>query len=183
MFELTQSIPDADVLLALEPEELGGKLLFLLRKRAFQRNMFSPSNLNQEVWPQNLIRGQETPYPSSRREAIDLALAEAWAWLEAQGLVVPAADTNGANGWRVLTRRARRFESEAEFSGYAVARMLPRAPRAHPKSITLSVTAKTARLYSIIVHSDALSAFAFLGEGGRRDYTPTLIDPSSSKIG
>jgi len=31
MQELTQAIPDVDVLLALEPEELGAKLLFLLR--------------------------------------------------------------------------------------------------------------------------------------------------------
>ena len=40
MHELTQIIPDAEVLLALEPEELGAKLLFLLRKRgggAFHR--------------------------------------------------------------------------------------------------------------------------------------------------
>ena len=35
MIELTRAIPDADVLLALEPEELAAKLLFLLRKRSF----------------------------------------------------------------------------------------------------------------------------------------------------
>jgi hypothetical protein len=35
-------------------------------------------------------------------------LVEAWAWLEAQGLLVPAGDTNDRNGGRVLSRRARR---------------------------------------------------------------------------
>jgi len=48
MHQLTQAIPDADELLALKPEELGGKLLFLLRKRSFQREMFMPGNLKAE---------------------------------------------------------------------------------------------------------------------------------------
>lgn len=126
MHELTQAIPDADVLLKLEPEELGAKLLFLLRKRSFQRDMFMPGNLNGELWPQSYIPGQQTAYPREKRDAIVLALNEAWAWLEAQGLIVPAPETNGRNGWRVLSRRARRFASEAEFARYTVARMLPR---------------------------------------------------------
>jgi len=45
MYELAQLFPDPEVLLRLEPEELGAKLLFLLRKRTFQRNMFMPSQL------------------------------------------------------------------------------------------------------------------------------------------
>ena len=36
MHELTQVIRDPDVLLALEPEELGAKLLFLLRESLSQ---------------------------------------------------------------------------------------------------------------------------------------------------
>jgi uncharacterized protein (TIGR02391 family) len=126
MYELARAIPDVDVLSALEPEELGAKLLFLLRKRTFQRNMFMPGNLNDELWPSTNIPGQAAPYPRDRREAIELALMEAWAWLEAQGLIVTAPDTNGRNGWRVLSRRAKRFENEAEFTQYAVARMFPK---------------------------------------------------------
>jgi uncharacterized protein (TIGR02391 family) len=124
MYELTQAIPDANVLLALEPEELGAKLLFLLRKRSIPRGLFMPSNLTAELWPSMPI-GQQHPYPLSKREAIDLALAEAWAWLEAQGLTVRAPDSNGDRGWRVLSRRALRFENEPEFVQYAVARLLP----------------------------------------------------------
>src|ERR1700691_6136618 len=111
MFELPRIIPDAEVRLTLEPEELGAKLLFLLRKRTLQRNMFMPETLNAELWPSTTIPGQETAYPRDRRDAIDLALTEAWAWLDAQGLIVPAPDTNGRHGWRVLSRRAKRFES------------------------------------------------------------------------
>lgn len=39
---------------------------------------------------------------------------------------MPAAGMNGQNGWCVLSRRARRFEDEAEFTNYRGARLLPR---------------------------------------------------------
>ena len=126
MYELARTIPDFDVLLALEPEELGAKLLFLMRKRSFQRDMFMPNALNAELWPQAYIPGQQTAYPRERRGDVEIALTEAYAWLEAQGLIVPAPDINGSNGWRILSRRAKRFESEAEFSRYAVSRLLPK---------------------------------------------------------
>src|ERR1035437_2287520 len=125
MKELAQAIPDVQVILALEPEELGAKLLFLLRKR-FGGSMFSPTGLEYELWEGAHLQNKQTLYPRQERGGIGLALTEAWAWLEAQGLMVPAADTNGRNGWRILSRRARRFESDAEFARYSVARMLPK---------------------------------------------------------
>ena len=130
MYELPKTISDVVVLLKLEPEELGAKLLFLLRERKFPSEIFLPANLENELW--YCSPGQEPPYPKDREGAISLALAEAWAWLEAQGLVVPAAGSNGQNGWRRLSRRARRFASEAEFAKYTVARML-RREALHPK--------------------------------------------------
>src|SRR5258708_1665843 len=57
---------------------------------------------------------------------VDLALAEAFAWLEAHGLVVPEEGMNGHIGWRHLSRRARCFENEAEFTDYQTARLLPK---------------------------------------------------------
>lgn len=133
MLELAQAIPDVEVLLTLEPEELGAKLLFCLRKRSLPQDMFHPSSLNNELWGQSFVPGHQTPYPRQKRAAIELALVEAWAWLEAQGLVVPDLDaTNASNGWRRLSRRAKRFESETDFAHYAVARMLPKEVL-HPK--------------------------------------------------
>jgi uncharacterized protein (TIGR02391 family) len=126
MYELPQVIPDPNILIALEPEVLGAKLLFLVRKRIIPRNMFIPDQLNAELWPSTTIPGQQTRYPRDRRDAIDVALTEAWAWLEAQGLIVPAPDSMGQHGWRILSRRAKRFESETEFAQYAVARMFPK---------------------------------------------------------
>jgi uncharacterized protein (TIGR02391 family) len=126
MYELSQAIPDVEVLLKLEPEQLGAKLLFLLRKRNFQNGMFLSSTLENELWPSSTLPGQQTPYPRDQEAAVSLAWAEAWAWLEAQGLIVSASGMNGKNGWRRLSRRAKRFESEAEFANYAVARLLSR---------------------------------------------------------
>jgi uncharacterized protein (TIGR02391 family) len=125
MFELTRAIPDADVLLALEPEVLGAKLIFLLRER-FGDKPFHPSNLVAEIWPTSTLPGNEPRYPLEKRAEIELALAESWAWLQAQALVVPTMDQNGQHGWRKLSRRAKRFESEDEFAKYAVARMFPK---------------------------------------------------------
>ncbi len=86
--------------------------------------MFHPASFESERW-EAYLPGQHT-YPRQRQGAIALAFSEAWAWLEAQRLIVPAPDTDGRNGHRVLSRRAKRFQSEAEFANYAVARMLPR---------------------------------------------------------
>lgn len=126
MLELAQSIPDVEVLLSLEPEELGAKIIFLLRKCPFPQGRFHLGNLMLELWPRSTLPGHQTPYPREREPEVDLALSEAWAWLQAQGLVVPAADAARNYGWFALSRRAKRFESETEFSRYAQARMLPR---------------------------------------------------------
>jgi uncharacterized protein (TIGR02391 family) len=66
-------------------------------------------------------------YPQNRRHDIEVALIEAWAWLEAQGLIVPAPGYNGQNGFRILSRRARKFADNDEFKGYMKARQLPKS--------------------------------------------------------
>ncbi|MCG8693620.1 MAG: TIGR02391 family protein [Minwuiales bacterium] len=123
MQELFNAIPDVEALLALEPEELGAKLLFLIRHRG-DDGMFNPHGYFTKLFGH--IDGTET-YPRSRQADVELAWTEAWAWLEAQGLVIPAEGDNGRNGYRRLSRRARRFESVEEFAGFASARSLPKA--------------------------------------------------------
>ncbi len=130
MHELPQHIPDVEVLLSLEPEELAAKLLFLVRQRFLNGN-FSPSDLLRELWDRNRFPGQELPYPRNREAEIQMAFAEVWAWLTAQGLVLPAVWTNGGDG-RILSRRARNFENESDFAEYRIARMLPKGAL-HPR--------------------------------------------------
>jgi uncharacterized protein (TIGR02391 family) len=129
MLQLLTAIPDPAVLLALEPEELGAKMLFLIRTH-YGTGQFNIGNFRLELW--NLQHGGRTPYPRNLKTEIDLAIAEALAWLEAQGLVVPAEGINGNNGWRYLSRRARKFQDEAEFANYAIARRLPKEAL-HPR--------------------------------------------------
>ncbi|MCP5080259.1 MAG: TIGR02391 family protein [Alphaproteobacteria bacterium] len=129
MWQLPKTIKDPDVLLALEPEELAATMLFLI-KRAYRDEKFHPGTMQRELWDKP--SPARPKYDRAHEPQITLAVAEAWAWLEAQGLIVPAPGSNGQNGWRVLSRRARQFESEAEFESYAVARRLPKE-LLHPK--------------------------------------------------
>ena len=125
MYLLVNAIPDPDVVLALEPEELGAKLLFLVRKGGLQNGIFHPGNLANEGMNSWSPSGGTSPHKGREKE-IGLAVAEAFAWLEAQALIVPAEGTNGTNGFRRFSRRAARFEDEAAFKQYAVARRLPK---------------------------------------------------------
>jgi uncharacterized protein (TIGR02391 family) len=128
MYQLQRFIADPDLLIALEPEELAARLLFLLRQQ--ESAMFSlggcVSRLKQSFSQDS---GNRRSLPE---EEMELALTEAWAWLEAQGLIIPCGGTNGHNGWRRLSRRAQRMESEADFASFQIARLLPR-DILHPK--------------------------------------------------
>jgi uncharacterized protein (TIGR02391 family) len=132
---LKAAIPDAEVLLNLEPEELGAKLLFVLRQHG--GSQFHFGNLENEL--DGGGAGQPL-YPRNNQAAVGLALREAGAWLGAQGLIIPAQGMNGNNGWWVLTRRARKFQNEAEFANFASARRLPKETL-HPRISTAVWTA------------------------------------------
>lgn len=121
MRELLKAVPDCAVLLELEPEELGAKMLFLMRQR--RDAPFHSSAFEGEV--ANPGYGQET-YPQHKHREVYLAISEAMAWLVAQGLLVPEPGINGTNGFYVLSRRAKRFENENQFADYATARLLQR---------------------------------------------------------
>ena len=129
MQELVRDIPVSG-LLELSPEELGAKMPFYLRARSqspqsANRGMFNLNNIEGEiVW--SPLLGNPSVYPPEKRADVSLALSEAWAWLEAQGLIVPASGANGQNGWRVLSRRARKMETSAEFANFKVGRLLPK---------------------------------------------------------
>ena len=133
MQAIVEAIPDVDVLLALEPEELGAKLLFILRKDQ-ERQPSRPLNIQYCVGDQ-LFRNTNNPeivYPHHRKPEVVLAIAEAWAWLELQGLLISAPDMNGPAGFRILSRRARKFESPQQFVRYEVGRRIPK-DMLHPK--------------------------------------------------
>src|SRR5215475_8963716 len=103
MHDLPKEIPDVEFMLALQPEELGGKLLFMILRRVQREPNWRPHLGNIQSEPLSNRTDGVTPYPIAKREEVELALAEAWSWLEAQGLLVAAPGPNGANGFRVLS--------------------------------------------------------------------------------
>ncbi len=116
MYALIRAIPDAEVVLAMEPEELASKILFLLRGES---SNFSPHNLESEVYS-----SQEPMYPFDRQDAVGHAVREAFMWLIGQGLLVPTKGNLGSNTWMVLSRRARAFEDDTDFAAYRQANRL-----------------------------------------------------------
>jgi len=129
MRELYQAIPDAAAVLALETEELAAKVLFLARQRIERSNPknIHPHNCGSEIEGNRSHEG----YPSAQADEVRLALAEAFTWLEAQALLVPDPKSPMANA-KVLSRRAQRFEDEADFAAYVQARRLNR-DALHPR--------------------------------------------------
>ncbi|WP_445502676.1 TIGR02391 family protein [Microvirga sp. G4-2] len=124
---LAQIIPDADTVLALEPEELSAKVLFLL-KQHYRDTQFHPGNFINEIAPGS----SSSPYPTHRLAEIAAAVSEAFAWLEGQALIVPVADnSNRQSGWRQLSRRAKRLETETEVAAFAMASHVAKA-NLHP---------------------------------------------------
>lgn len=121
MHELPRAIPDVRMLLALAPEELAATILLLLKKR--NEAKFHTGNLQRELWAHSTA-GQPQ-YPRQHENEINLALSEAWAWLQAQGLIVLDME-NGQYGWLVLSRRARAMVSEADFKSFKLANLLPK---------------------------------------------------------
>lgn len=123
MSQLLTDLPEPEILVSLEPEELAARLLFVVRKhdgeKAFTFMRYSNA-IVEHARTHNQAWGRLV-------DQIEVAFAEAWAWLEAQGLVIPEPGTNGQHGWRRLSRRARSFETEQQFADYSAARMLPKA--------------------------------------------------------
>lgn len=123
MHPLEQAVPDVEFFLALEPEELAAKLLFLMRQSP---EAFGGSN--GKFHPINLVLSLGTGsfgnsiYSGQRAGEVEQAVREAIAWLKSQALLVDTGDNN----WMVLSRRALRFQDEREFMGFRVARLLPK---------------------------------------------------------
>ena len=116
MSALHAQLPDAEVALGLEPEELGIYLLQALKDR---RNNQGQVILNNEIGP------LADPYGNDQERIRD-AIAEAWAWLESQGLLVPAWRSGGGPPWRVLSRRARSVESPKDLAALRHSNALPK---------------------------------------------------------
>ena len=109
-------LPDADVLLSLEPEELAGVVLQYL---ALLPERDDHLLLSQVMQSQDLV-----PYPKDRHDEILRAVTEAWVWLEKEGLIAPRPGQRA--GWVFVTRRGQQVAKPEDLKAYRQADLLPR---------------------------------------------------------
>lgn len=125
MKSLSEIVPDVNTLLALEAPELAGALLEMLNTNrpadnfSLHRGNFTMKNND------DLSRG----YPPDQLGEIVTRVAEAWAWLEAHGMI--ARQPGQDHGVYFVTRLGRRAGTAAGLAEYRKALELPKE-RLHP---------------------------------------------------
>jgi uncharacterized protein (TIGR02391 family) len=132
MMKLVDLIPDPDALLALEPDELGLRLLPVLAAWRNQGTQLQPSNFIPSIVGHPQYPQSPSQYPVNRRPEIEQALREAWAWLEGQALLVFDPGWMGPHEIRKLSRRAQRLVAEPDVRRAFTFRRIPKESL-HPK--------------------------------------------------
>jgi uncharacterized protein (TIGR02391 family) len=107
---LLTDLPDVNVLLALPREELA-EIVLRTASKVRQNNICHLQDLPHQVFGRP---GYESRFPERRRREVEIALGEAWVWLTTNGLLVPDAGINGANGFMRLTPRAEKLVTSSD---------------------------------------------------------------------
>ncbi len=125
---LSDYIPDVEVLLKLPPEDVAPILLRLARDELSDRGMFHPSNMTSRTAGTGMSATRLPAYSSRERE-VETVVSEAWEWLRHQQLIVPAPGTNGRSGWMVFSRRGAELASadEEDFARFRGAATFPKS--------------------------------------------------------
>lgn len=121
--KIHEVVPDADVLIQLAPEELAHPLLQVAH--ANLQNGLVHRDVVIDLDPP--VGSQEQPYNPQQRGPVQESLIEALHWLEVNALLVPAPGINGANGFRILSRRGRQLLDREHFDSFQRAAAFPKA--------------------------------------------------------
>lgn len=130
MRTLADVFPNVEILLTLEPGEIGAALMELWESITDDRSdkRVIGSFLHGVYGP-----GSRAVYPNNSQDQVALVLAEGWAWLERQGLIVREPGST-VTPWFLRTRRGRQFKTRADVAAYRNAEILPRE-LLHPKIV------------------------------------------------
>jgi hypothetical protein len=112
--KLVDVIPNPDALLALEPDELGLRMLPVLSAWRSPGNQLRLSSFTHMIVGSAQHQDYTGQYPVSRRTEIQLALIEAWTWLEGVALLIPDPGWHWPSDIRMLSRRARQLAEQPE---------------------------------------------------------------------
>lgn len=110
--------PSAAALMEIEPEDLGLILISLINRTTPPMRNFTASHF---IMP--LLNAQTPAYPQHMRREVGRAVAEAWQWLQSDGLIMP--DPEQSNDWYCLTRRGARLKNAADLEAYRKGHLLP----------------------------------------------------------
>jgi uncharacterized protein (TIGR02391 family) len=116
---LAALVPDVNVLLSLEPAEVGAVLLVHLNQIPATDARLG-FNRYSVCGPNQLER-----YPAESRDDVAQAWSEGWTWLLNEGLLVEKPD-DAQPTWYVLSRNARKLKTAEQIEAYRRARVLPR---------------------------------------------------------
>lgn len=105
---LHSMLPNAESVLALEPEELAGYMLEWFNS---VQGPFSHHNISLEQNVQD--------YPQHYHEQLQRALMEAWVWLEGHSFIAPSPGSFNQDGhWYFVTRRGQKIKKAADLKAY-----------------------------------------------------------------
>lgn len=145
METLTSFFPTADDLLAMSPEDLAPILLKLARQRRQSGGMFWPDSVVEITVGTGMAATIEFTYPYLKKQQVEALLNETWECLRRDGLIMPAPDTNGRNGWMVMTKDGESIASDDDFARI-------RAVRAFPKPLLHTTIAN--KVYSALMRGE-----------------------------
>ncbi len=121
---LTKLIPNVEVLIELPTEELAETVLRLARDYR-QNNLINLHIIMSDI--EGVGSVASSGYPRESWDNAKLAVAEAWSWLCAQGLLIPEPGSNGQNGWMLLSRRANQILTNNTFMTYTRSLAFPKS--------------------------------------------------------
>jgi uncharacterized protein (TIGR02391 family) len=103
MSKLYKLFPTADALLAQTPQNLAPILLSIAAAER-QNGMFWPPVVLQVTVGTGITTEHQHAYPFHKQRQVDDLVGETWALLERMGMIHPASEPNGRNGYMVLSR-------------------------------------------------------------------------------
>lgn len=125
MASIASLVSDFDLLRKLSPEELAFHVLQAVRGN-MQNGMFTLESLRTQRGPGMLqASGVSWGYGQQNEAEAELAVTEAWRWLEFNLFILPAPAPNANNGWHVLGRRALTIRDDPSFARYRRAAAFP----------------------------------------------------------
>ena len=167
METLFSLFPTPEALLEMTPDDLAPILLRLARSHRQSGGMFWPESVPQITTGTGMAATNEFGYPYHTKAKVQALLTETWEYLRREGYVMPAPDTNGRNGWMVLTTDGESVDSQEDFERL-------RAARAFPKSLLHSAIAN--KVYSALMRGELDEAVfaAFLRRSRSRYGRPAI---------